>query len=88
MVSAESLPTGKSGSGGYISRASSVTSDVNRNINRLEYVTSVSLCWWCIFLVAMHLWNSELVLSHTWIVRFRFLAVVSLSKAFCYVLSL
>lgn len=36
VVSAESLPTGKSGSGGYISRTSSVTSDVNRNLNRLE----------------------------------------------------
>ncbi|XP_027162674.1 protein MON2 homolog isoform X2 [Coffea eugenioides] len=36
VVCAESLPTGKGGSGGYISRASSVTSDVNRNLNRLE----------------------------------------------------
>lgn len=36
VVRAESLPTGKCGSGGYISRSTSVTSDVNRNINRLE----------------------------------------------------
>ncbi|CAI9102822.1 OLC1v1001167C1 [Oldenlandia corymbosa var. corymbosa] len=36
VASAESLPSGKGGSGGYISRANSVTSDVNRNINRLE----------------------------------------------------
>ncbi|KAL3516234.1 hypothetical protein ACH5RR_023136 [Cinchona calisaya] len=36
VLCAESLPTGKGGSGGSISRASSVTSDVNRNINRLE----------------------------------------------------
>lgn len=36
VVSAESLPTGKYGSGGYISRSNSVTSDVNRNMNRLE----------------------------------------------------
>uniref|UniRef100_A0A5B7BVG9 Protein MON2 homolog n=1 Tax=Davidia involucrata TaxID=16924 RepID=A0A5B7BVG9_DAVIN len=33
VVSAESLPVGKFGSGGYISRASSVTSDVSRSIN-------------------------------------------------------
>ena len=38
VVSAEALPTGKYGSGGYISRSNSVTSDVNRNINHLEYV--------------------------------------------------
>ncbi|KAL8528032.1 hypothetical protein ACS0TY_005737 [Phlomoides rotata] len=36
VVCAESLPTGKFGSGGYISRSNSVTSDVNRNIKRLE----------------------------------------------------
>ncbi|WOG82786.1 hypothetical protein DCAR_0101954 [Daucus carota subsp. sativus] len=36
VVSAEALPTGKYGSGGYISRSNSVTSDVNRNINHLE----------------------------------------------------
>lgn len=38
VISAESLPAGKFGSGVYISRSSSVTSDVNRNINHLEYV--------------------------------------------------
>lgn len=37
VVSAESLPAGKFGSGGYTSRTNSVTSDVNRNIKRLEY---------------------------------------------------
>ncbi|KAI8555871.1 hypothetical protein RHMOL_Rhmol05G0207500 [Rhododendron molle] len=37
VVSAESLPAGKLGSGGYISRSSSVTSDINRSINRAEY---------------------------------------------------
>ncbi|KAG9148625.1 hypothetical protein Leryth_017375 [Lithospermum erythrorhizon] len=36
VVSVESLPIGKFASGGYISRTSSVTSDVNRNINSLE----------------------------------------------------
>lgn len=36
VVCAESLPTGKIGSGGYASRSTSVTSDVNRNIHRLE----------------------------------------------------
>nr|XP_009802656.1 PREDICTED: protein MON2 homolog isoform X1 [Nicotiana sylvestris]XP_016448460.1 PREDICTED: protein MON2 homolog [Nicotiana tabacum] len=36
VVSAESLPPGKFGSGVYISRSSSVSSDVNRNINQLE----------------------------------------------------
>ncbi|XP_019258208.1 PREDICTED: protein MON2 homolog isoform X2 [Nicotiana attenuata] len=36
VVSAESLPAGKFGSGVYISRSSSVSSDVNRNINQLE----------------------------------------------------
>ncbi|KAL3335665.1 hypothetical protein AABB24_031736 [Solanum stoloniferum] len=36
VISAESLPAGKFGSGVYISRSSSVTSDVNRNINQLE----------------------------------------------------
>ncbi|XP_055807466.1 uncharacterized protein LOC129876149 isoform X2 [Solanum dulcamara] len=36
VISAESLPAGKFGSGVYISRSSSVTSDVNRNINHLE----------------------------------------------------
>lgn len=36
VVSAESLPAGKFGSGGYTSRTNSVTSDVNRNIKRLE----------------------------------------------------
>ncbi|XP_059649380.1 uncharacterized protein LOC132295225 isoform X2 [Cornus florida] len=36
VVSAESLPVGKFGSGGYISRTSSVTSDVNRSINLSE----------------------------------------------------
>lgn len=36
MVCAESLPLGKFGSGGYISRTSSVTGDINRNINRSE----------------------------------------------------
>lgn len=36
VISAESLPAGKFGSGGYISRTNSVTNDVNRNINRLE----------------------------------------------------
>ncbi|KAH6772485.1 ARM repeat superfamily protein [Perilla frutescens var. frutescens] len=36
VVSAESLPAGRFGSGGYISRTNSVTSDVNRNIKRLE----------------------------------------------------
>ncbi|KAL0397341.1 UNVERIFIED_CONTAM: protein MON2 [Sesamum calycinum] len=36
VVCAESLPTGKFGSGGYVSRTNSVTSDVSRNIKRLE----------------------------------------------------
>lgn len=36
VISAESLPAGKFGSGVYISRSSSITSDVNRNINHLE----------------------------------------------------
>ncbi|XP_047946837.1 protein MON2 homolog [Salvia hispanica] len=36
VVSAESLPAGRFGSGGYVSRTNSVTSDVNRNIKRLE----------------------------------------------------
>ncbi|XP_057962995.1 uncharacterized protein LOC131154318 isoform X2 [Malania oleifera] len=36
MVSAESLPVGKFGSGGHVSRTSSVTGDVNRNITRSE----------------------------------------------------
>ncbi|KAL8061656.1 hypothetical protein ABFX02_02G099900 [Erythranthe guttata] len=36
VVSGESLPVGRFGSGGYISRTNSVTSDVNRNIKRLE----------------------------------------------------
>lgn len=40
VVYAESLPAGKFGSGGYISRASSVTRDVNRSINHSEYVIS------------------------------------------------
>lgn len=34
VVFAESLPTGKFGSGGYITRTNSVTSDVNRSINQ------------------------------------------------------
>ncbi|XP_052193720.1 uncharacterized protein LOC127802068 isoform X3 [Diospyros lotus] len=36
LVCAESLPVGKVGSGGYISRSTSVTTDVNRSINRAE----------------------------------------------------
>ncbi|GMP60728.1 hypothetical protein CsSME_00023471 [Camellia sinensis var. sinensis] len=36
VVCAESLPAGKFGSGGYSSRSSSVTSDINRSINRAE----------------------------------------------------
>ncbi|XP_059291369.1 uncharacterized protein LOC132044850 isoform X2 [Lycium ferocissimum] len=36
VISTESLPAGKCCSGVYISRSSSVTSDVNRNINHLE----------------------------------------------------
>ncbi|KAL6528116.1 hypothetical protein OROHE_015066 [Orobanche hederae] len=36
VLCAESLPAGRFGSGGYISRTNSVTSDVNRNIKRLE----------------------------------------------------
>ncbi|PON87081.1 Mon2, dimerization and cyclophilin-binding domain containing protein [Trema orientale] len=36
VVSAESLPSGKFGSGGYISRAGSVTGDVGRSINLSE----------------------------------------------------
>ncbi|XP_075500953.1 uncharacterized protein LOC142539404 isoform X2 [Primulina tabacum] len=36
VISAESLPAGKFGSGGYISRTNSVTNDVNHNINHLE----------------------------------------------------
>ena len=36
VVCAESLPAGKLGSGGYISRSSSVTSDINRSINLAE----------------------------------------------------
>lgn len=39
MVRAESLPLGKFGSGGYTSRTSSVTVDINRNINHSEYVS-------------------------------------------------
>ncbi|KAL0425375.1 UNVERIFIED_CONTAM: protein MON2 [Sesamum radiatum] len=38
VVCAESLPTGKFGSGGYVSRTNSVTSDVSRNIKRLELI--------------------------------------------------
>lgn len=38
MVCAESLPLGKFGSGGYILRTSSVTGDINRTMNRSEYV--------------------------------------------------
>lgn len=41
VVSAESLPAGRFGSGGYVSRTNSVTSDVNRNIKRLEYVLTL-----------------------------------------------
>lgn len=40
VIHGEELPAGRFGSGGYISRTNSVTSDVNRNINRLEYVDS------------------------------------------------
>ncbi|KAK6139372.1 hypothetical protein DH2020_026880 [Rehmannia glutinosa] len=36
VICAESLPTGRFGSGGYTSRTNSVTSDVNRNIKLLE----------------------------------------------------
>ncbi|XP_051116570.1 uncharacterized protein LOC127241447 isoform X2 [Andrographis paniculata] len=36
VVSSESLPAGRFGSGGYVSRTNSVTNDVNRNIKRLE----------------------------------------------------
>lgn len=36
VVSSESLPTGRFGSGGYVTRTNSVTNDVNRNIKRLE----------------------------------------------------
>ncbi|XP_011078738.1 protein MON2 homolog isoform X3 [Sesamum indicum] len=36
VVCAESLPAGKFGSGGYVSRTNSVTSDVSRNIKRLD----------------------------------------------------
>ncbi|KAL6582310.1 hypothetical protein OROMI_006324 [Orobanche minor] len=36
VLCAESLPAGRFGSRGYISRTNSVTSDVNRNIKRLE----------------------------------------------------
>ncbi|PIN03653.1 hypothetical protein CDL12_23815 [Handroanthus impetiginosus] len=36
VVTAESLPAGRFGSGGYVTRTNSVTSDVNRNIKRLE----------------------------------------------------
>lgn len=49
VVSAESLPAGKFGSGVYISRSSSVSSDVNRNINQQEYVHILM-----IFLTATH----------------------------------
>lgn len=38
VVHAESLPAGKFGSGGHISRSSSVTGDVNRSFNNSEYV--------------------------------------------------
>lgn len=37
VVRAESLPSGKFGSGGYVSRASSVTGDVSRSIHLSEY---------------------------------------------------
>jgi hypothetical protein len=36
VVHVESLPVGKFGSGGHISRSSSVTGDVNRSINYSE----------------------------------------------------
>lgn len=38
VVLAESLPTGKFGFGGQLSRTNSVTGDVNRSINLSEYV--------------------------------------------------
>lgn len=38
VVLAESLPAGKFGFGGQLSRTSSVTGDVNRSINLSEYV--------------------------------------------------
>lgn len=41
VVSAETLPAGKFGTGAYISRSSSVTGDVNRSINLSEYVCAV-----------------------------------------------
>ncbi|KAF4375166.1 hypothetical protein F8388_017312, partial [Cannabis sativa] len=43
VVSAESLPSGKFGSGGYISGASSVTGEVSRSINLLEYVVFLDI---------------------------------------------
>lgn len=52
VVRAESLPTGKCGSGGYTSRSTSVTSDVNRNINKLEYaIFWYQSCFsWCLYI--------------------------------------
>lgn len=44
VVSAESLPAGRFGSGGYVSRTNSVTSDVNRNIKHLEYEFVFYVC--------------------------------------------
>ncbi|KAK7391921.1 hypothetical protein VNO78_20345 [Psophocarpus tetragonolobus] len=43
VVLAESLPAGKFGFGGQLSRTSSVTGDVNRSINLSEYVPAFSL---------------------------------------------
>lgn len=42
VVLAESLPAGKFGFGGQLSRTSSVTGDVNRSINLSEYVSPVN----------------------------------------------
>lgn len=50
VVCAESLPAGKIVSGGYISRASSVTGDVSRNVNLSEYVIFVNRTAYLIFL--------------------------------------
>ncbi|KAM6580774.1 hypothetical protein CsatA_004548 [Cannabis sativa] len=43
IVSAESLPSGKFGSRGYISGASSVTGEVSRSINLLDYVVFLDI---------------------------------------------
>lgn len=65
VVRAESLPSGKFGSGGYISRASSVTGDVSRNINLSEYVICTAQLFFLHLFIAIRAFLFEvLVLTH------------------------